>query len=200
MEELLYTYDGKLYINLTNKCSCRCTFCIRSQMDGLGSAQSLWLEHEPSADEVIAAFAHYHPADFDEIIFCGYGEPFCALDRLLAVSRYLRGVSRAKIRINTNGLGDLICKKPTAPLLEGLIDIVSISLNTSDPQYYLRLCRPSFGETAYGAMLQFARDCKQYVPEVKFSVVDVIPAADIAGCEKIAREIGIPLRVRHFTE
>lgn len=76
MEELLYTYDGKLYINLTNKCPCRCTFCIRSQMDGLGSAQSLWLEHEPSADEVIAAFAHYHPADFDEIIFCGYGEPF----------------------------------------------------------------------------------------------------------------------------
>ena len=199
MEEILYTYGDSLYVNLTNRCPCRCTFCIRSQTDGLGSAGSLWLDHDPTAAEVIAAFGAYDLSRFGEVVFCGYGEPFCALDTLLEVCRWLRGASDVRIRVNTNGLGDLICGKATPPLLAGLVDAVSVSLNTSDPARYLALCRPSFGEAAYDAMLRFARDCKPYVPDVRFSVVDVIGPEDVEGCRKIAREAGIPLRVRAFS-
>ena len=197
-EEILYEYGEQLYVNLTNKCPCRCDFCIRGQTDGLGSADSLWLDHDPSADEVIKALEERDLTKYREVVFCGYGEPFCALDVLLEVCRWLREHTRLRTRINTNGLGDLIQGSHTPPLLEGLVDAVSISLNTSDPAYYLKLCHPSFGEAAYGAMLQFAQDCKQYVPEVKFSVVDVIPEEDIQGCQKLSQRLGVPLRVRHF--
>ena len=108
MEDILYVYGDSLYVNLTNKCPCRCTFCIRSQKEGLGTAESLWLDHDPTAEEVIAAFGDYDLSAYQEVIFCGYGEPMCALDTLLAVCRYLRGVGGVKIRVNTNGLGDLI--------------------------------------------------------------------------------------------
>lgn len=200
MEDILYVYGDSLYVNLTNKCPCRCTFCIRSQKEGLGTAESLWLDHDPTAEEVIAAFGDYDLSAYQEVIFCGYGEPMCALDTLLAVCRYLRGVGGVKIRVNTNGLGDLIHGKPTAPLLEGLVDAVSVSLNTSDAEKYNAVCRPSFGPAAYDAMLQFAVDCKRYVPAVKFSIVDVIPPDEIEICKQTAARLGIPLRIRHFSD
>ena len=199
MEEILYVYGSGLYVNLTNRCPCCCNFCIRSHHQGLGSADSLWLEHDPTPEEVIRAFQNYQLSSFEEVVFCGYGEPFCALDSLLETCRYLRKNSSVKIRINTNGLGDLINKKPIAPLLEGLVDTVSISLNTSDPDTYLTLCHPRYGRVSYDAMLAFARDCKIYVPEVIFSVVDVIPPEDIEGCRQIAHKMGIPLRIRAFS-
>lgn len=196
MEETVYEYDGGLYVNLTNRCPCRCNFCIRSQADGLGSADSLWLEHEPTAGEVLSAFQKFNLSDYQEAVFCGYGEPLCALETLLEVSRGLKE-SGMKLRINTNGLGDLINGKPTVPLLKGLIDVMSISLNAPDAQGYNALCHPSV-ENAYEAMLAYARACKDNF-DTRFSVVDVIGPDEIARCKKIAEEMGIPLRVRHFT-
>ena len=197
MSAILYTYGGNLYINLTNRCPCACTFCIRSGHEGVGSANSLWLEADPTAEEVIAELKQLDLTPFGEVIFCGYGEPLCALDTLLEVCRYLR-TSGVKIRINTNGLADLIHGKPVAPLLAGLVDIVSVSLNAPDAEKYNALCHPDFGLEAYGAMLRFAGDCKRYVPQVKMSVVDVIPPEDISDCESIAENMQIPLRVRHY--
>lgn len=196
MEEIVYEYGGGLYVNLTNRCPCRCNFCIRSQTDGLGSADSLWLEHEPAAEEVLSAFEKYNLSHYQEVIFCGYGEPLCALDTLLEVSRHLKK-SGIRLRINTNGLGDLIHGKPTVPLLKGLIDAVSISLNAPDAQCYDALCHPAF-ENAYEAMLAYARACRDNF-DTHFSVVDVIQPAEIARCKMIAEELGIPLRVRHFS-
>lgn len=196
MEETVYEYGGGLYVNLTNRCPCRCNFCIRSQADGLGSADSLWLEHEPTAGEVLSAFQKFNLSDYQEAVFCGYGEPLCALETLLEVSRGLKE-SGMKLRINTNGLGDLINGKPTVPLLKGLIDVMSISLNAPDAQSYNALCHPSV-ENAYEAMLAYARACKDNF-DTRFSVVDVIGPDEIARCKKIAEEMGIPLRVRHFT-
>lgn len=197
MEEIVYEYGGGLYVNLTNRCPCRCTFCIRSQTDGLGTADSLWLEHEPTADEVMAAFGAFRLDDYKEVVFCGYGEPLCALDTMLEVSRRLKKISSLKLRINTNGLGDRINGRPTIPLMKGLIDIVSISLNAPDAACYDALCRPSL-EGAYETMLTFARECKD-VFDTRFSVVDVISPEEISRCKKIAEEMGIPLRVRHFS-
>lgn len=199
MEEILYAYgDGALYVNLTNKCPCRCTFCIRSSGDGLGTAQSLWLEHEPDIDEVKAAFAGFKLEDYKELVFCGYGEPTCALDTLLETCRYVRSISKIPIRINTNGLSDLINKRPTASLLKGLVDTVSISLNAPDKDEYLRVTRPGFGDCSFEAMQDFALECKSNGISAIFTVVDVLSPEDIEKSKKLADKLGIPLRVRTY--
>ncbi len=195
---IFYKYGGKLYVNVTNRCSCNCTFCIRNNGDSVGDNGSLWLEHEPSFEEIVHAYEALKPTGCPEVIFCGYGEPLERLDIVLKTCDYLRRVSDMKIRINTNGLSDLINGKPTAHLLKGLVDTVSISLNAANAEDYQRLCRPDFGEAAFLAMLRFAKDCKQMVPKVVFSVVDVIPAGEIDACRRIAAELDIPLRVRAY--
>ena len=200
MTDILYTLGKGLYVNLTNKCPCRCRFCIRENGDGVGSAGNLWFEHDPTLKQVLEAFETVKLEDYEELIFCGYGEPTCALDTMLAVCRYVRGKSAIPIRLNTNGLGDLINKKETAPLFHGLIDTVSVSLNAPTKEAYLDVTRPSFGEKAFDAMLQFAVSCKGQVPHVQFTVVDVIPAEDIAASQKLADGLGIPLRVRTYSD
>ena len=189
MTDILYTMGDSLYVNLTNRCPCRCTFCIRQNGEGVGSAENLWFDHEPSLDQVMKAFSAVDLDRYKELIFCGYGEPTCALDNLLAVCRYVRGISSIPIRLNTNGLSDLLYKKGTAPLLKGLLDA----------EKYKAVTRPSFGEPAFQAMLDFARACQKVVPHVVFSVVDVIPPEDIAACQKLADAMGIPLRVRKYS-
>jgi len=199
LSNIIYEYGGGLYINLTNKCPCNCRFCIRGQTQGAGSAASLWLEDEPTAEQVISALGAIRLDNYTEIVFCGFGEPFCALENLLAICRHLRERAGCPpVRINTNGLGDLINSRPTAPLLEGLVDVISISLNASDGEKYNDLCRPSFGEAAFAAMLKFAGDCKKYVPDVRFSLVDTVAEDEIARCGEIAQKLDTPLRIRHF--
>lgn len=200
MSDILYTYKDNLYVNLTNKCPCRCTFCIRSQQKGLGTAEDLWLEKDPTVEQVIQGFAQFPLKNFREVIFCGYGEPFCALDNMLAVSDYIHANSDCRVRVNTNGLGDLIHKKPTAHLLQGHLDAVSISLNAPDAQRYLEVTRPSFGIGSFDAMLSFAQGCQKYVPEVKLSIVDVLSPEEIAQCQAVADRVGVPLRIRHFAQ
>jgi radical SAM enzyme (TIGR04100 family) len=197
MSEIVYTYGNNIYINLTNECPCQCIFCVRSRGNGIGSAENLWLEADPSPERIIEELARYDLTRYDEAVFCGYGEPFSALDALLETARYLRKDGRVKTRINTNGLGDLINGKKTAPLLEGLVNSVSISLNAPNSTRYAELCRPVFGERAYEAMLEFARECARYVPKIQLSVVDVISDKEIASCRAISERLCLPLRVRH---
>ena len=197
MSNIIYEYGNSLYLNLTNKCPCDCSFCIRRNTDGMGSAKSLWLKNEPCIEQIISQLTATGFKRYDEIVFCGFGEPFCALDNMLKVCRYLRARSGSPpIRVNTNGLGDLINQKSTAPSLHGLVDVISVSLNAPDKKKYNEMCRPSFGEDAFDAMLKFAQDCKKYVPNVQFSVVNTISDEDIEECREIARKLGIPLRVR----
>lgn len=188
----------KLYVNLTNKCPCACTFCIRQNADGAYGSDSLWLEHDPNLDEVKAAFSAWKLAGFTELVFCGYGEPTEALDLMLETAKYAKSLPDCPpIRLNTNGLSDLIHGKPTAHLLAGLIDTVSVSLNAGTKQEYLAVTRPKW-DNAYEAMQQFASDCKQHVQNVMFTVVDVIPQAEIDAAQAVADKLGIPLRVRQY--
>ena len=120
------------------------------------------------------------------------------LDAVLEVCKFIRKNSDMKIRINTNGLSDLIHGKPTAQLLEGRVDTVSVSLNASSKKEYVKLTRPAYGEKAFDAMLKFAQDCKKYVPNVVFTVVDVISEEEIEACRLLAQKTGIPLRVRAY--
>lgn len=197
MADIVYTLEGGVYLNITNRCPCRCTFCIRQNGDGVGSAATLWHEQPPTTAQVLDALRAFDFRPYREVTFCGYGEPLCALDALLAAARWLREhYPTLAIRVNTNGLGDLINGQATAPLLSGLVDAVSISLNAPTAEAYLAVTRPSFGLPAFDAMLQFARDCKRYIPRVSMTVVDVIPPEDIAACRRLAAEMDIPLRVR----
>ena len=194
--EVFYEYGSGLYANITNRCPCRCEFCIRGMTDGLGAADSLWLKREPSAEEILLMLKEWNLSRYEELVFCGYGEPTERLDDLLSISRWVKENTGLRIRINTNGLADLIHEEETAPMLEGLVDVVSVSLNQCTAEKYDRLCHPRFGEKAFPAILHYTRDVQQYVPDVIMSVVNVIPEEDIASCRRIAAELGVPLRVR----
>ena len=133
---ILYKVYHNLYVNMTNKCPCSCTFCLRQTMDHVGESDSLWLTREPSVEEIIADFDNFDMEEFDELVFCGFGEPTERIDDLLTVARYFKDTWHKPIRINTNGLGSLIHNRNIAPELSGLIDTVSISLNTPNAARY----------------------------------------------------------------
>ena len=162
MKDLIFTYlvKNSIYVNLTNRCPCACTFCLRQNGDGVFGSGPLWLKHEPSLEEVKESLDQWNLSQYDEVVFCGYGEPMERLDVLLETASYIREKSDVKTRVNTNGLGDLIWKRPTAQYLKGLIDSVSISLNACNKEDYLRLTRSKFGVESFDAMLKFAVDCK----------------------------------------
>lgn len=195
---ITYVLDGKLYLNITNKCPCACTFCIRKNGDGAYGSDSLWLEHQPSEKEVIDALSRENLNKYDEIIFCGFGEPTSELELLKSAAKFIRSKTNARIRINTNGLSDLINGRETASELRGLFDTVSISLNGSDAKEYCRVTQPKFGEEAFYSMLDFAKKAKEIFPEVILTVVDVISEEEIEKCRKLCEKIGIPLRVREY--
>ena len=198
---ILYEVHNNLYINLTNRCPCACTFCLRQTRESLEESGPLWLEHEPAAAEVKEAFRNVDVSPYEEIVFCGFGEPTEALDVLLEVARWLKETYQKPIRINTNGLGSLVNGKDIAPLLEGLVDTVSISLNTPNADRYHELVRSRFGDVSFDAMLSFARECTKYVPHVVMTTVSTtLTAAEEDACRKICRDLGVTYRIRPWED
>lgn len=199
--DVFYDYGGGLYVNMTNKCPCRCAFCIRDMVDSLGDADSLWLKREPSKEELMKMLKQQNLAAYDEIVFCGYGEPTERLDCLLAVCDYVKNdpllKEKLKMRLNTNGLSDLINDRPTAREFSGRLDAISISLNAPTAEKYNELCRPKFGIQSFDEILRFTEEVKQYVPDVTMSVVSgSISSQDIEECRKTAAKLGVKFRVR----
>lgn len=195
---ILYVVKDKLYVNITNRCPCNCTFCIRNNGDGAYGSDSLWLETEPTEEQIIAEFGKYDLSAYREIVFCGYGEPMERAEVLVNVSKWLKTVTKTPLRINTNGLSDLINGKPTAKMLSEVMDIISISLNAPTAGEYNEVSRPKFGMDSFPALLKFAEECKKYAPKVMFSVVDVITKEQIARCQELSDKMGIELRVRAY--
>ncbi len=196
---IAYPFDGHLYINLTNRCTNKCKFCIRFTPSGVDGID-LWLEREPTAEEVKDALKKADYLSYDEIVFCGYGEPMLRYDVILELARFIRQTSDAKIRINTNGHANLIAGEDITPKLEGLIDTISISLNAKNAKEYNEICVCDYGEDGFYEMLDFAKKAKEYVPDVVLSVVDTISEEDIEACRRIAEEIGVKYRVRAYSE
>ena len=198
---ITYPVKSGLYVNLTNRCPCACVFCLRQNAPGIFGSDSLWLESEPTVDEIIASIESRSLDDFTELVFCGYGEPTERLDDLLAVARHVKSVRPGMhVRVNTNGLSDLIHGEPTAAKLKGLVDTVSISLNTPDPEEYLKVCRPKFGLESWQSMLDFARSCRDYVPNVVMTIVDApVTTPEIQEkCKAITDSLGVRLRIRPY--
>lgn len=198
MADIIYTYKNQVYANITNKCDCACTFCIRSLRDGVGEAENLWHKVDPTVEEIKAAIDAFDFTDYEEFVFCGYGEPTCALETLLEIATYVKEKEGLKIRVNTNGLGNLYHKRDIVPELAKVVDSVSISLNAPDAESYEKVTRPQF-ENAYEAMLDFAESCNKVIENTQLSIVDVLPPEDIAKCQEIADSRGVYLKVRKYT-
>lgn len=194
---ITYSYGANLYVNTTNRCDMHCDFCLRQLGDGVGEADSLWLEREPTKEEIWADIQGRDLSQFRELVFCGYGEPTYRLHDILWVCDQVRRCSDIAIRMDTNGHGSLIWGENVAPLFRGRFDTVSISLNARDKETYDRRCAPKY-ENGYEAMLAFARDIRQYVPRVILSVVDCIPPEEIEDCRRICADIGAEYRVRVY--
>ncbi len=196
---ILYEVHNGLYVNMTNKCPCACTFCLRQTKDEMDGSGSLWLEREPTVDEVNAEFSKFDMNKYEELVFCGFGEPTERLDDVLQVAEFVKENYNIPIRINTNGLGDLINGKNTAPLYEGKIDVVSISLNTPNHEEYFKIVRPKFGEKSFEAMLKFAENVKHYVKKVVLTTVHTtITEDEEKQCRQICDKIGVTYRIRPF--
>ena len=194
---ITYRVKNGVYVNMTNRCPCACTFCLRQNAPGVYGSDSLWLEREPTVQEIEDSLAGWKLEEMDEVVFCGYGEPAERLPELLEVAAWLKQNYTSPVRINTNGLADLIWGRSTAPELEGKIDCVSISLNATDAEEYLRLTRSKFGIGSFDAMLKFAKDCAQYVPHVVMTVVDqVTTPEEQEKARQICAGVGATLRIR----
>ena len=199
MITITYPVHNGIYVNMTNRCPCACTFCLRKQSDHVYGSDSLWLDREPTVKEVCDSIDTWDLTKYSEIVFCGYGEPTERLNDLLEVAKYIRSKSDIKIRINTNGLADLIAGEKVAHKLEGLIDTVSVSLNATNKEDYFKLVRPKFGIDSYDAMLSFTKECTKYVPNVIMTVVDEVTSKEEQEkCREICESIGAKLRVRPY--
>jgi len=189
-------YDG-LYVNMTNRCTCDCDFCERNKINSVGDAESLWLDYEPSREEIWESIISRDLTQFNELVFCGFGEPLIRADDLFWVAHQIKQVMPSlPIRINTNGHANMISGYDITPKMAGIINCLSVSLNRADAVTYNRHIRPVFGVEAFDGLLEFVEKAKNHVPKVTLTVLDLLPPEEIADCQKIAERLGVDFRVR----
>ena len=189
-----------IYVNMTNRCPCNCVFCLR-QTKKMMEGNSLWLKGgEPSVDRVMDLFAPYDLSVINELIFCGYGEPLERIaDVCEVIDRLKSKYPNLKVRVNTNGLANLVHGRDITPELAGRFDTVSISLNAPDAEEFLALTRSKFGIGSFEALQEFAVLAKRHVPNVVMTVVEKVMSEEkIELCRKLCNELGVTLRVRPF--
>lgn len=199
MADIVYTLEGGVYLNITNKCPCNCAFCIRSKGDAVGEAEKLWFDNEPTIDEIKKAIDDFDFTQVDSAVFCGYGEPTNAYSNLVDAVKYIRSINPdIKLRLNTNGLSDLINNKPTAKELSELFDCISVSLNEPTAEKYDKITRNIYNGKAFDAMLAFTKECVKYCKKVRMTVVDVISEEEIEQSRKVCESTGAHFVVRSF--
>ncbi len=191
-----YTLHGNLYLNITNRCTLCCAFCPK--FNGVWDVQGydLRMRHEPSIAEILDVVGD--PRRCHEVVFCGLGEPMLRLYPLLDVAARLHAQG-VRVRVNTDGLANLVYARDVTPDLEDNIDALSISLNAQNEAIYNLHCRPKVAG-AYAAVLDFARRAQDFVPEVTLTAIDGLPGVDIAACERIAGDMGVNFRRRVLGE
>jgi len=192
MDTYVYKVKNNIYINLTNRCTNRCGFCIRTNCS-YAYSYDLWLKKEPSAKKVIEDLKKFE--DYREAVFCGYGEPTIKLKEIVEISGYLKSINKP-VRLNTNGQGNVINGFDITPKLKGLVDSISISLNASNEKDYQKLCNSEF-KNAYAEVINFSKLCVKNF-DTTLTVLDFLGKAEIEKCKKIADDLGAKFRVRAF--
>lgn len=201
MADIVYTLEGGVYLNITNKCPCNCAFCIRSKGDAVGDAEKLWFDEEPTIEEIKKAIDDYDFTKVNSAVFCGYGEPTNAYDNLIEAAEYIKSIHPSiNLRLNTNGLSDLINGRPTAKELSAVFDTISVSLNEPTSEKYDKITRNIYPGKAFDAMLAFTRACVKYCKDVRMTVVDVISEEEIEQARLVCESTGARYKVRSFAK
>ncbi len=196
MADIVYEFDGSLYLNITNECPCRCVFCVRDIKDTMGTGTDMWHEKTPSFEEIKAALDSADISKYQTVVFCGYGEPTCEFENLIKTAKYVKEKYGKRVRVNTNGLGCLYNGRDITKELCENVYAVSVSLNAPNKEKYLKLTRNEFGMDSYDAMLDFTRKCVESGISVRMTVVDILTDEEIKECAEIAESIGAKFDAR----
>ena len=195
MTQIAYPIRNSLYLNITDRCTLECQFCPKHTSQGpVVHDFDLSLDHRPDTDEIIDAIGD--PADYEEIVFCGFGEPTLRFKVLIAVARWIKEHG-GKTRVNTDGLANLVNKRNVLPEMQGLIDSLSVSMNAQNPEVYARHCQPAL-PGSWQAMLDFLQQAPKYIPQVTATAIDGLEGVDIAACEQLATQRGVEFRRRQL--
>lgn len=190
---ITYPIRDSLYLNITNECTNECEFCVRYYTPFV-KGHNLKLVNEPTLEEILNAVGDVRR--YKEVVFCGYGEPTTRLEVIKAVSKELKK-DGVRVRLVTNGHGDLINSRPIVKELLGLVDKVSVSLNLDTKDRYNKICKPKFGTDTYKKVLDFAKDCIRNNIETEITCLD-LPDVDVGRCERLAKDLGASFRLRRL--
>lgn len=191
---IAYRIRNSLYLNITNRCNMACSFCPKFT-DFEVKGYYLKLDNEPDVEQIFQAVGQ--PERFDEVVFCGYGEPTLRIEMLKVIARRMKERGAKKVRLNTDGLANLVYGRNVLPELAGLIDSMSISMNAPNGTTHESICPSRFGAAAYEAMIEFVKEAKKHIPEVAVTVV-ALPGLDVEACRKKANDLGVLFRVREY--
>jgi len=193
--QITYPIRNSLYLNITDRCTLECQFCPKHTGQGpVVHDFDLSMDHRPEIKKIIEAIGN--PADYDEIVFCGFGEPTLRFKVLMEVARWVKEQG-GKVRINTDGLANLVNKRNVLPEMQGVIDSISVSMNAQDPETYARHCHPAL-PGSWKAMLAFLEQAPKYIPQVTATAIEGLEGVDIEACEKLAVERGVKFRCRQL--
>ena len=203
-DNLVYFVNSKMYINVTNLCTCKCLFCLRdisAEVEGV----NMWIDKQSAkAEDIINILVEKKDLIKDEVTFCGYGEPLIELETVKEVAKFIKtNYPNVKIRVNTNGHANLVHKRNIVPELKGLVDSFSVSLNAQNAKLYKKITRCCFDdEVGYNGMLDFVKELVKENIDTTMSVVSGFKKAriNIGECEKIANNLGAKFRVREYLE
>ncbi len=195
-QQISYQIDNNLYLSITDRCTLECSFCPKTQGIMTVKGYDLTFQQRPTLEQIIDAIDD--PKKYDEVVFCGFGEPTLRLNVLLQAARNIKDRG-GRIRVNTDGLANLVHKHNTLPDLGSCVDAISISLNAQNREVYDLHCRPNL-PGSYAAMLQFTKQAPAYIPEVTVSAIDGLEGVDIAACRKIAQDYGVKFRRRELDQ
>ena len=195
-QQISYPIGNRLYLSINDRCTLECAFCPKTQGSLKVHDFDLTMDHRPEVEEIIAAVGD--PARYDEVVFCGYGEPTLRLKVLLQVATYIKEHG-GRVRVNTDGLVNLVHKDDMLPQMGKVVDALSVSLNAQDEATYERHCRPNL-PGSYQAMLRFLKEAPRYIPEVTATAIEGMEGVDIAACRRLAEGLGVRFRKRELDE
>ena len=195
-QQISYQIENNLYLSITDRCTLECAFCPKTLGDMQVKGYDLSFDHRPTAEEIIGSIDD--PARYQEVVFCGYGEPTLRLNVLLEVARDIKARG-GKVRVNTDGLCNLVHKHDTLPVLAECVDALSVSLNAQNQEVYDLHCRPNL-PGSFDAVLSFLREAPKYIDDVTATAVDGLEGVDIPACEALAAELGVKFRRRTLNQ
>jgi len=191
-DTLVYDIGNKRYINLTNSCTLKCAFCPKTKGSPEVHQYNLGIEERHKVDDFIKAIGD--PSQFEELVFCGFGEPTMRLKELLAIAKYIKQ-HHGRVRINTDGLANLVHKRNVLPELAEVVDALSVSLNGQTEKIYNRHCLPGL-KGSFQAVLDFLALAPNYIPDTTVTAIDGLDGLDINACEQLAKQRGVKFRGR----